>query len=308
VGSPAETVLVTGASGLIGRQVLGPLSARGFAVHAATRRPLAQDGRGVVWHKADLLDPVERAALIDTVVPTHLLHLAWVTEHGKFWEHQANTLWLEASKDLVRRFNRSGGRRVVVAGSCAEYDWADPSLRRGACVESVTPCVPSTAYGRAKLDLGKAIRDLSGSAASGRVFLLFGEGEAPGRLVPSLINNLLKGAPVELGPGDLERDMLDSRTVGAAFAALLASDVEGPVNIGSGRSVTVAEIARIVGTAFGRPDLICVGARPRRSGDPQRLVADIERLSAEVGFDPGFDIVRSLTRMVEQRRTAVGLP
>lgn len=308
MASLVETVLVTGASGLIGRQVLGPLIARGFAVHAAARRPLTQDTRGVIWHSADLLDPVARAALIDAVVPTHLLHLAWVTEHGEFWEHPANTVWLEASKDLVRRFARSGGRRVVVAGSCAEYDWADPSLRWGACVESATPCRPSTTYGRAKLDLGKTIRDLSGSAASGRVFLLFGEGEAPGRLVPSLIDNLMKGAPVELGPGDLERDMLDSQTVGAAFAALLASDVAGPVNIGSGRSVTVAEIARIVGVALGRQDLIRVGARPRRAGDPQRLVASVERLSSEVGFDPGFDIVRSLTRMVEQRRAAAGCP
>lgn len=306
--APVGTVLVTGASGLIGRQALGPLIERNFAVHAAARRLPDPKGQAVVWHKADLLDPFQRAALIDSVAPTHLLHLAWVTEHGEFWEHPANALWLDISKDLVRRFDRAGGRRVVVAGSCAEYDWSASSLGLGTCIESVTPCMPSTIYGRAKLDLGQAIRELSSSAASGRIFLLFGDGEAPGRLVPSLIDSLLKGVPIELGPGDLERDMLDSQTVGAALACLLASDVTGPVNIASGMSVTIAEIARIVATATGRPDLIRLGAKPRRTGDPQRLVAKIDRLTTEVCFDPRFDIERSLKRMVEHRRNAVRQP
>lgn len=302
--APGGTVLITGASGLIGKQVQVPLVRRNFVVHATARHPPEEAGGSVVWHKADLLDPFERAALIDAVSPTHLLHLAWVTEHGGFWEHPANAVWLEVSKDLVRRFERAGGRRVVVAGSCAEYDWSEPSLRKGECIENVTPCVPRTVYGRAKLDLGNAIRDLSGSAASGRIFLLFGEGEASGRLVPCLVDNLLAGIPVELGPGDLERDVLDSRTIGAALTSLLVSDATGPVNIASGRSVTIAEIAGIVATAIGRPDLIRLGAKPRRAGDPQRLVANVERLRSEVQFDPAFDIVKRLQSLVEDRRNA----
>jgi nucleoside-diphosphate-sugar epimerase len=301
------TVLVTGATGLIGKQTLMPLVERGFAVHAVARRVPNLRRRGTTWQMADLLDPAARAAVIDVAKPTHLLHLAWVTEHGAFWEDPLNDAWLDASQDLVQRFVAAGGERVVVAGTCAEYDWADPSLRKGRCVELTTPCAPTTRYGRAKLALGRSVSDLTRSAATGRVFLVFGDGEAPARLVPSLIDNLLKGTPVALGPGELERDFLDAKTIGAAFAALLASEVTGPVNVASGKPRSIEDVATMVGSILGRPDLIQLGARPPRPEDPPRLVADVNRLMGEVGFDPAFDLRGSLTAFIERRRLALGV-
>ena len=300
------TVLVTGATGLIGRQTLIPLVQRGFAVHAVARHVPTLSRRGTTWQNADLLDPTARAAVIDVAKPTHLLHLAWVTAHGAFWEDPANDAWLDASQDLVQRFVAAGGERVVVAGTCAEYDWTDASLRKGRCIELTTPCVPTTRYGRAKLALGRMVGELATSAASGRVFLLYGDGEAPGRLVPSLIDNLLKGQSVALGPCELERDFLDAGTAGAAFAALLASEVTGPVNIASGKSRTIADVAEMVGSLIGRPELIRIGARPGRPQDPPRLVADVNRLVGEVGFDPAFDLRDSLSAYIERRRLALG--
>lgn len=300
------TVLVTGATGLIGKQTLIPLVERGFAVHAVARRVPNLRRRGTTWQNADLLDPAARAAVIDVAKPTHLLHLAWVTEHGAFWEAPQNDAWLDASQDLVQRFVAAGGKRVVVAGTCAEYDWTHPSLRKGRCVELTTPCAPSTRYGRAKLALSRMVGDLTNSSASGRVFLLYGDGEAPGRLVPSLIDNLLKGQSVALGPGELERDFLDAKTAGAAFAALLASEVTGPVNVASGKPRTIADVADMVGALIGKPELIQIGARPGRPEDPPRLVADVNRLMGEVGFDPAFDLRGSLAAFIERRRLALG--
>ena len=299
------TVLVTGATGLIGKQTLAPLVAAGFAVHAVARRIPSLRRKGTTWQAADLMDPAARAAIIDVAKPTHLLHLAWVTEHGAFWEAPENDAWLDASRDLVARFVAAGGKRVVAAGTCAEYDWTDASLRKGRCIEASTPCVPTTRYGRAKLALGRMIGDLAPSAASGRVFLLYGDGEAPGRLVPSLIDNLLKGQPAELGPGELERDFLDSKSVGAGFAALLGSGVVGPVNIASGKPRTIADVATMVGSLIGAPDLIHLGARPGRPEDPPRLVADVNKLMIDVGYDPAFDLRGSLAALIERRRAAL---
>lgn len=135
-----KRVLVTGASGFIGRHALPALQMRGYEVHAVARRPLQLEGAR--WHAADLLDEQAQAELLATVRPSHLLHFAWYAEHGKFWTAAENRRWVDATATLVQAFQRAGGRWVAATGSCAEYDWAS-----GRCDELTTPIAPSTEYG-----------------------------------------------------------------------------------------------------------------------------------------------------------------
>ncbi len=79
---------------------------------------------------ADLLDGRETEAVLSRVQPTHLLHFAWYTVPGRYWTAPDNLRWTEASLRLLRAFEAHGGRRVVMAGTCAEYDW-----RYGYCSE-----------------------------------------------------------------------------------------------------------------------------------------------------------------------------
>src|SRR5262249_52673888 len=95
-------VLVTGASGYVGRQTLAPRARLVFEVHGPARRPLAEPG--CRWHALDLFDASALAAAIDSIRPSHLLHLAWATEHGRFWADPANDSWRAATLALVDRF------------------------------------------------------------------------------------------------------------------------------------------------------------------------------------------------------------
>ena len=114
-------LLVTGASGFIGRQVLARLP-RFDEIHAAGRTPPHHRFvETVTWHIADLRDPRAATALIADVTPTHLLHLAWNAEHGVFWTAPDNERWADATIALVDTFVGHGGRRFVGAGTCAEY-------------------------------------------------------------------------------------------------------------------------------------------------------------------------------------------
>jgi len=295
-------LLLTGATGLIGRQLLPELVNAGFKVVATGRKSAAPAGLpgGVDWRPGDLLDAEQRGKLVADAAASHLVHLAWHTAPGGYMQAPENDLWLQASQDLIARFADAGGRRVVLAGSCAQYDWSDPGLATQPCAEASTPTGGDSRYGRARQALEDWLMAQAGlSAACGRIFFVFGAGEDRRRLVPSLARALLAGEPAETGPGGLERDFLCATDIAAALAALLRSDVTGPVNIASGAGTTIADLATAVARLVGRPELLRIGARPGHDGEPPRLVADIARLRDEVGFRPAANLETRLAETVD---------
>jgi nucleoside-diphosphate-sugar epimerase len=238
----------------------------------------------VRWHKADLLDSAGAQAIVDAVAPERLLHLAWYAEHGRFWTSTENVRWVEATLRLLRAFTDAGGRRAVVAGTCAEYEWTP----EGGVLGEDAPLRPATLYGvtkNATRSIAQALAAETGvELAWGRIFFPYGPGEAQTRLVPSVARALLAGNAAAVTDGSQVRDFVYVDDVAGAFVALLDSDVSGAVNIGSGEAVAVHEVVSLTGEAVGRPDLIHFGAVPHRPDEPATLVADVGRLRDEVGF------------------------
>ncbi len=289
-------VLITGAGGFIGRHTIAPLLAAGFEVHAVTSgEPPSEVGSDVPsevqWHSADLLAAGVPASLVREVKPSHLLHLAWYTKPGAFWSAPENLDWVASSLALLRAFGESGGRRAVLAGTCAEYTWQ----RQTHCSEHATPTHPTTLYGAAKHALhvlAQAWARQSGvSLAWGRIFHLYGPHEPPGRLVSDLARALLRGEEARCTQGEQVRDFLYAPELGDAFAALLAcEEVTGPLNMASGEPVRVAEVIAAIAAETGRPELVRLGALPANPAEPERLTADVRRLREEVGWSPALDL------------------
>lgn len=294
-------VLVTGATGFVGRQVLAPLLARGCEVHVTTRHAQAVWPAGVVRHVTDLLDCSGHPALLDRVRPDHLLHLAWYAEHGKFWNAVDNAHWLQATLSLTDRFCRSGGERFVGVGTCAEYDW-----RYGVCVEGVTPELPQSFYGRAKLAAGQAAAAMAAHAgvgfAWGRLFFPYGPGESPQRFIPHVVTRLLAGDAAACTHGRQFRDYLHVDDAAAAIVHLLDAPLGGPVNIGSGVPVSIGDVARRIGRMLGRENLVQLGALPDAANAAPMLVADPTRLR-EVGWAPRKSLDEGLSDTIDWWRT-----
>lgn len=298
-----KRVLLTGATGFIGSHCVRPLGEKGYEIHAvSSKAPPTAGASEVHWHKADLLDSPQILRLMKAVEPTHLLHLAWYVVPGKCWNSEENLRWVQASLILLQAFSQCGGNRVVVAGTCAEYDW-----RYCYCSEKVTPLAPTTLYGTSKHALQVIVdafaKESGLSSAWGRIFFLYGPGEHPVRLVSSVIRSLLLGKPARCSHGNQLRDYLCVMDVADAFVALLESDIHGPVNIASGCPVSLKEIVHKIAERLSRKDLVRLGALPPALDEPGLLVADVSRLSNELGWRPIYDLDHGLEETISWWKT-----
>jgi nucleoside-diphosphate-sugar epimerase len=285
----SRRVLVTGATGFVGRGALAPLVASGAEVHALTSRGPDPDAPSeVIWHTVDLLS-THAAAAVREIGADELLHFAWYAEPGSFWGSERNLDWVRASLSLLQAFAGAGGRRAVFAGSCAEYAWQEETR----CIEGTTPRAPATLYGSAKDGLhtiaaGYA-HELGISLAWGRIFFAFGPYEDRARLAGSVASALVARVPALCSHGEQVRDFLYAPELAEAFLALLGSEVEGAVNMASGRPVRIRELVAALADAAGRPELVRLGAR-QAGLEPALLTADVTRQREEVGWEPTLSL------------------
>lgn len=294
-----KRVLVTGSNGFIGRHSLPFLLQKGYEVHGVIPKDGVQlNLPGVNWHIVDLLSHDHIYLLMEKVKPTHLLHFAWYTKPGEYWTSVENLRWVQASLEILQAFKLYGGQRVVMAGTCAEYDW-----NYGYCSEAITPLIPTTLYGMCKKALYEILMSFASqeglSASWGRVFFLYGPYEGPSRLVPSIINALLAGQAAPCTMGNQIRDFLHVEDVASAFTALLDSELTGAVNVASGEPIMLKNVISRIAEKLGHMDLVKFGAIPTPKTEPSLLVASVNRLHEELRWTPKYNLDNGLDQTID---------
>jgi nucleoside-diphosphate-sugar epimerase len=287
-------ILLTGGTGFIGSHVAHSLVAAGHEIHALilpnddTRR-ISDILSSLVTVRGDLLDSSFRLppSAFDCCI-----HLAWYVEPGKYLESPKNKQWVEASVRLARAMQDAGCRRFVAAGTCFEYATSDEPLRES------SPAGPRTLYAQSKLELFNSLQSLEMEIAWVRFFYQYGPHEDPRRLVPVVINALLRGQEAKLVPGDRHLDYLYIEDVASAVAAVAQSKLTGAVNIGSSAPTTVAEIGTKIGKLIGRPELVKLGALPYSPTEPMHIVADNTKLKS-AGWQPRYSLDEGLRRTID---------
>jgi nucleoside-diphosphate-sugar epimerase len=269
--SRSRLILLTGATGFVGRQVLRALDEQNCRVRVVVR-----DGKQEQIPRAAALDRViaspdifaestswwgDACHGIDTVV-----HVAWYAEPGQYLHSPANQHCLAGTLRLAQGAMQSKVRRFVGIGTCFEYDLSVGRLT------VATTLKPATPYALAKAEVFKALSQMLPQHgiefAWCRLFYLYGEGEDPRRLVKYVRAQLAAGVPADLSSGNQVRDYLDVREAGRMIAQTVLGAEQGPVNICSGVPTTVRALAERIADEYGRRDLLRFGARADNLNDP----------------------------------------
>ena len=240
------TIVVTGASGFIGRRVVALLKAAGRSVCTVEHR----------WKDSDDL-----AALLPQDIEA-CLHLGWYADPADYLSNtHENRASFRNGLDLAREARRRGAERLVVAGTSAEYR---PSPSR---LVETDPTAPTTIYGECKVELFEALT--SGSRLDGlsirwaRIFNVTGPGEPPTRFLPSVARAVLAAEPLELSSGEQVRDFAHVDDVAAGLIALEGAPEGGTFNICSGEGHSLRSVAEELGSRLGDTSALKFGARPR---------------------------------------------
>jgi len=278
-----KRLLITGATGFIGAHCLREALASGFdEVHAVTRNGEGPAAPNLVWHAADLRDAAVAVQLVEAVKPTHLFHGAWIATPGVYLTSPENIDWMQATIAMVRAFADKGGQRFVGVGTSAEY-----AETNAPCEEDKTALAPVSVYGRAKVATWHAIAAIAEAhkieAAWGRLFLPYGPGDLPQRLIPATVAKLRAGEKMLLSRGEQKRDFVYAPDAAKMLVGLLNSDATGAYNIGSGEPRSVRSVVEAVAERLNARDLPQFGAVAARAWEPPLLVADMRKLEA-LGF------------------------
>jgi UDP-glucose 4-epimerase len=186
------------------------------------------------------------------------------------------------------------------------------------------PCAPTSYYGITKYAAERYVHttasrvDLSFGfhATSFRMYNVYGPRQAVDNpyqgVLGIFLGNLLRGEPITIfGDGEQTRDFVFIDDVARAWVMALdrAASFGGIFNVGSGRRLTINQLADEVLHAFGRSRSNWeVRYQPARPGEQRHVEADIRLAKSVLGWEPAVPFEAGLVRTLGWARSTIPIP
>jgi len=296
-------VLVTGASGFIGRNMLRMLLNQGYEVASIGRHTVDTPGvEEIIIPRLDYdeLDNAFEGRGVDAIV--HLA-AAGVNPHDRddVEVMRVNSLLPGILVLLAAKYQI---KSVVVAGSSSEYQVTRGTQKLNE--SSALEC--KKLYGATKA-AGSLLALSQGEVhqvpvAIVRLFNAYGPGEAPHRLLPSLLSNLWAGNEVKLSLGTQIRDFVYIADVCSGLIAVMNAltgsvSNSGVYNLSTGIGNSVRDFALTVASIMAvDDDLLKFGALPFRPDDEPYVVGDNKAIKQLCGWSPQFSMSDGIAEVV----------
>ena len=298
-----KRVLVTGATGFIGRHLVSRLiELQAEVVALCHQQPAPWQHPLVGWQACALAQPEAVLSLFQRSQPQVVFHLAG-TRGGRGSALAQLSAHLEVNLQITRNLlEASIHHRVeslVTAGSSEEYGSVQAPFREEA------GAFPQSSYGVTKLCASLLTRQFARAtslrACSARIFMAYGPGQGLDFFLPQLVHACHTQTPFAMSPGEQTRDFL---WIGDCIEALVrvaqAPQMGGQiVNLATGRETSLLQLIELVGKHRALPE-IRRGALPYRSEEMMRNVGDPALLESLTGFRPATSLEEGLARLFSE--------
>jgi len=306
-----RSVLVTGATGLIGSALVRLLHAENIPVYCLIRRgslsklpPLS----GVEAIEVPTFETETLRRSLSGIACDTAFHLA---SYGVQINDRDRDQLIAGNVGLLSHvleaISEHAPGKFLYAGSCSEYGFP---VKDGQPISEDQPLRPTSLYGAAKAAAevyGQALAlQLKIPFTALRLFNVFGPGEAPHRLLPSIIQALDQHRPVDLTGGEQQRDLLHVDDVaGALLAAARSQQLKAfaAYNVCSGQPVRIREVGETAARLMGKSKhLLKWGALPYRSDEPMWVVGEPARFQQDTPWHPKMNLTEGIRSMVAALR------
>ena len=301
-----EKIFVTGGAGYIGSICVEQLLNEGFEVsvfdNLSEGHKKALDPRARFF-QGDLADRTVIGHALDEARPDAVMHFAANALVGESMQNPSKYFRNNvcAGINLLDAAVEAGVKKFVFSSTCATFGVPD----RMPLDESL-PQKPINPYGESKLMFEQVLRwyeEIHGlSYVALRYFNAAGASERFGedhRIETHLIPNVLKvalgqkesvdifGTDYPTPDGTCIRDYIHILDLAQAHILALGSDKSAKYNLGTGGGTSVREVIDTCRKVTGRE--IQAAEKPRRPGDPPRLIAASDKIQSELGWKPKFE-------------------
>ena len=270
-----EKILLTGATGFVGRQILKQLENKGHQITIVVKpnwenRISINKALTKIIEVDDIFSQTSKWWEKKLTGISTIIHTAWYAEPGLYLNSIKNEECFLGTVQLATAAKNKNVKRFVGLGSCIEYNISNKHLSID------TPLLPKTLYSKAKVNTFNCLTNLFDNTTTSflwcRLFYLFGEGEDPRRFYSFLHQTLKNGEAANLTNGNQVRDFIDVKIAAKMIIKGTFSSTVGPANICTGKGKTIRKIAEEIADIYGRRDLLNFGARPDNLVDPKYVI------------------------------------
>lgn len=291
-----QTILVTGGAGFIGSHVVEMLAHRGdkirlldnFSTGSVENLELIEGEIEII--EGDITDVNVVTEAVQGI--TGIIHLAAISgvQRSISAPRLTHDVNVTGTLNILLAAQQAGIRRVVMASSASVY--GNPTTVPTSEKEPLAPLSP---YGASKVAMeqyGTVFSQVYGvSVISLRYFNVYGPRQRPqsdyAAVIPAFREKIRQGEPVTIyGDGLQSRDFVHVLDVARATLAALDAPLEvtGTFNVGTGRGVTLLELAERLGSTV--PPVFL----PAKAGDIRYSCAEITKIKTNLGFHPRIQL------------------
>ena len=286
-----KKILITGAFGFIGSHLLNKLNKSNNEIYTFSRAIKKSSNHfSGNFLNTNLLDNI-----LNKTRPEIIVHLAWETTPGKFYEDKINANWSDASIELIKKFFLQGGKKFIFSSTCDEYGISNLSEN----LEELKECDPKTLYGKSKNFVSNFLeKNYKNQSVILRNFFVCGPGEDKSKLISYILNNIKNKNKINLKrPLDLI-DFIDVRDIASIINKLINDNHVGIFNLGTSTNNTplglAKKILKIKGLKASRY-LIDSNKQENRL----RIVANNLKLKKNLRYKIRFNIDKTIKDLIK---------